>query len=161
MIRVRVITEGRGNVCDLCHSTSHRSGFLGLFGELLCDNNTYPNSNKLLKKLKNISKKYGIKNFEKVEKGDYLCKVNGESNYVNRSVIIGNDTIQIGIYDDIEHMIISFFHEIGHIYNIKNNMINSEPVAWIYALYLANENNFRFKQSTYEWVIKQLNTYNI
>lgn len=116
---------------------------------------------RIIKKLKRISKTYGIKYFEKIEKGDYLCKLNGEDSYINRSVIIGNDHIQIGIYDNIEHMIASFFHEIGHIYNTKNNKINSESEAWIYAFYLAKKNGFELSQDAYEWAIEKLRSYNL
>jgi hypothetical protein len=40
----RVLREGIGHFCVNCHSTSSKSGFLGLFGERLCDNKECPNS---------------------------------------------------------------------------------------------------------------------
>jgi len=40
----RVIKEGGGNYCNNCNSTSSKIGFLGLFGERLCDNPECPNS---------------------------------------------------------------------------------------------------------------------
>ena len=40
----RVIKEGAGHFCNKCNSTSSKVGFLGLFGERLCDNPKCPNS---------------------------------------------------------------------------------------------------------------------
>lgn len=46
----RYTREGAGNWCENCGSTSHKSGFMGLFGERLCDNNECPNSKSRFKK---------------------------------------------------------------------------------------------------------------
>lgn len=40
----RVLREGVGHFCTNCGSTSSKVGFLGLFGERLCDNEKCPNS---------------------------------------------------------------------------------------------------------------------
>lgn len=40
----RVIREGVGHFCKKCGSTSSKIGYLGLFGERLCDNKKCPNS---------------------------------------------------------------------------------------------------------------------
>lgn len=40
----RVLKEGSGHFCINCGSTSSKVGFLGLFGERLCDNKKCPNS---------------------------------------------------------------------------------------------------------------------
>ena len=40
----RVLREGIGHFCTNCGSTSSKVGFLGLFGERLCDNKKCPNS---------------------------------------------------------------------------------------------------------------------
>ena len=40
----RVLREGVGHFCTNCGSTSSKVGFLGLFGERLCDNKKCPNS---------------------------------------------------------------------------------------------------------------------
>lgn len=41
----RVLRQGATNFCE-CGSTAHRTGFLGLLGELACDNDKCPNSKK-------------------------------------------------------------------------------------------------------------------
>jgi hypothetical protein len=40
----KVLKEGGGHFCNNCNSTSSKVGFLGLFGERLCDNQECPNS---------------------------------------------------------------------------------------------------------------------
>lgn len=40
----RVLREGVGHFCTNCGSTSSKVGFIGLFGERLCDNEKCPNS---------------------------------------------------------------------------------------------------------------------
>jgi hypothetical protein len=40
----RIIREGGSHFCNICKSTTYKVGFLGLFGERLCDNNECVNS---------------------------------------------------------------------------------------------------------------------
>lgn len=40
----KVLREGVGHFCTNCGSTSSKVGFLGLFGERLCDNKKCPNN---------------------------------------------------------------------------------------------------------------------
>lgn len=40
----KIIKEGSGHFCNKCNSTSSKVGFLGLFGERLCDNSKCINS---------------------------------------------------------------------------------------------------------------------
>jgi hypothetical protein len=40
----KIIKEGGGHFCNKCNSTSSKVGFLGLFGERLCDNSKCINS---------------------------------------------------------------------------------------------------------------------
>ena len=40
----RVIRDGCGNFCSNCNSTASRNGFLGIFGEMLCHNDSCENS---------------------------------------------------------------------------------------------------------------------
>jgi len=40
----RIIREGVGHFCDICHSTSSKYGFLGVFGKRFCDNPKCPNN---------------------------------------------------------------------------------------------------------------------
>lgn len=44
----RIIREGASNFCE-CGSSAYKSGFMGWFGELLCDNDECPNSKKRFK----------------------------------------------------------------------------------------------------------------
>ncbi len=34
----RILVEGHIRKCPKCNSTAHKSGFLGLFGRIVCDN---------------------------------------------------------------------------------------------------------------------------
>ena len=95
----------------------------------------------------------------KIEKGDIYCKSNGEDIYLNKSYIIGNDEIQIGIYENLDFLIISFFHELGHIVYSKNGLYNSEIESWLNGFKLAKEYGYDFNINTYIWVMEQLLTY--
>lgn len=114
----------------------------------------------ILSNLTKIAKKYGIKEFIKVERGDEACKANGVDSYINSSYICGNDRIEIGIYSDVELMIVSFFHELGHIVNNKEGMFNSEKQAWKIGFKLAKQHHYYFCGNTYKWAKEQLNSYN-
>ena len=117
--------------------------------------------NKIIEDLISISKKYGIKKFHKIEKGDQYCIWNGEDSYINKSYICGNDEIEIGIYENDELMIASFFHELGHITDQKvKGYYNSEEDAWKIGFKLAKEHGYSFCDDTYKWCEEQFNTYN-
>lgn len=116
--------------------------------------------NDVVEKLRLISKNYGIKEFVKVEKNDYLCECNGEDSYINSSYICGKDRIELGIYDDTELMIASFFHELGHITDQKvKGYYNSEEDAWKIGFKLAKKHGYIFSENTYKWCRQQLETY--
>lgn len=116
--------------------------------------------NSTVEKLRLISKNYGIKKFIKVERGDHYCDCNGEDSYINRSFICGKDEIELGIYEDEELMIASFFHELGHITKEKvKGFFNSEEDAWIIGFELAKKHGYVFSDNTYKWCKEQLNTY--
>ena len=114
---------------------------------------------KTVNDLSEIAKLYGISEFIKVERGDELCILNGEDGYINHSYICGNYRIEIGIYNDNELMIASFFHELGHIVNSKNNRFNSEESAWKIGFQLAKKHGYDFSNKTYKWTKDQLKTY--
>ena len=115
---------------------------------------------KLIDKLIEIAKVYGFEKVIKVERGDERCQANGEDWYINSSYVIGCTEIQIGIYDDNELLIASFFHELGHIVGSKNNRFNSEEKAWEIGFQLAKEYGYTFSDKTYKWAKEQLETYN-
>jgi DNA polymerase III delta prime subunit len=109
--------------------------------------------------LKLIAEKYGIKEFVKVESGDQLCIYNGEDCYINKSYICGQARIELGIYENIELMIISFFHELGHIVNSVGDFYNSEEKAWKIGFKLAESYEYNFSDETHKWCEEQLATY--
>ena len=111
----------------------------------------------IISELNNISYKYGMK-LIKVEKGDKYCLANGEDAYINSSHLAG-DEIYLGIYDDEELLISSFFHELGHIVESKNNQFNSETQAWLIGFKLAKQYGYKFSEKAYIWAIEQLSTY--
>ncbi len=113
----------------------------------------------IIKELKVIAKKYGVKKVIKVQPGDEYCHANGEKSYRNRSVIAGCDEIYLGIFDDEELMIASFFHEIGHVVNMKNNKLNSESVAWLNGFKVAKKYGYVFSVNAYVWAIEQIASY--
>lgn len=99
--------------------------------------------------------------------GDEYHLSNGDV-YANRSYIIGNDIIQLGIYDDINLKLISLFHEIGHIIVSNNHSYEEilnfsefeiEKLAWDYGYKEAELYNIQFSKESKEWALKQLNTY--
>jgi hypothetical protein len=115
--------------------------------------------------LKEIAENRGIQLIE-VQLGDELCKANGEDSYINHSYVCGNDRIELGIYDDPEKRIISFFHEIGHtmvsdrsIKRVKYDTYKCERLAWKYGLRLAKFYGFKFNKETKKWAKEQLNSY--
>ena len=90
---------------------------------------------KLIIIMKKICKELGIK-LHFVKKKDRWCKGNGEFMYSKTSWVSGNE-IWVGMYEDFEIKVISFFHELGHIlcytqYGLNRNDCNyeEEHSAW-------------------------------
>lgn len=123
------------------------------------DKNFIANQRLVLSSLRAIARKYGIKKLVKVKSGDKYCLANGEDTYLNSSYLIGGDEVHVGIYDDEELLIASFFHELGHIVENKNNKYNSETVAWLNGFKLAKQHGYTFTEKVYLWAIEQLSTY--
>ena len=115
----------------------------------------------LTEHLSNIGKIYGIKKVTNIDNRDHeYCLVNGVETYLNKSFIIGAEEIVLGIYDDNELLIASFFHELGHIIKHENNMFNTEEQAWKIGFEVAREHGFTFSIKTHKWAYEQLCTYN-
>ena len=74
-----------------------------------------------------------------------------------------DDTICMGEYDDENNLLISLFHEIGHILNPKRNKIdlkyNKEKRAWKSGLREAKKFGIVFPFSAYRYAISRLRTY--
>lgn len=113
----------------------------------------------IVQTLSYIAKKHGIKKFIKVEPGDRYCLANGQENYENRSYIIGDDELELGIYKNQELMVASFFHELGHITDTKDGIYNSETKAWLIGFKLAKQYGFEMSPETYLWALEQLSSY--
>lgn len=113
----------------------------------------------VISSLRAIANNHGIIKFVKVESGDEYCLANGEDAYINRSYLVGSDEIYLGIYSDEQLLIASFFHELGHIIENKDNKYNSETVAWLIGFKLAKQYGFEFTTDVYLWAIEQLSTY--
>lgn len=94
--------------------------------------------------------------------GDPECLSMGDDYYTNSSFCYG-DVILIGLYDDQELKVISFFHELGHILDPDRPHVNKyemEAVAWKIGIEKAKEYNILFSPETLEWADVQLETYN-
>lgn len=116
---------------------------------------------KLENKLIKVAKKYGVHAVIFVEPGDIHCTNNGIEKYIERSFIVGNDMIYLGIYKDLELLVISFFHELGHIVKSKGEKYNSEEEAWKIGIELAKEERLEFSENALNWAKTQLSTYQI
>lgn len=120
----------------------------------------------IIDNLKSIAKEYKQELY-KIEKGDEYCIANGEENYINKSYI-GNK-IELGIYDDEELMIASFFHELGHVIDKTEWWIDAdetttykaEKMAWELGFELSKKYGYEFSEKTYQWCNEQLKTYKI
>jgi hypothetical protein len=109
----------------------------------------------------NICKEQGVEKFNQVVKGDKFCKSNGYDNYINSSYSTF-DEIWLGIYDDEELKVVSFFHELGHIKDpIKqhDNKFDQEKKAWDVGYELAKKYGITFTDKSKNWADEQLKTY--
>jgi hypothetical protein len=118
-----------------------------------------------VKNLYKIAETYNIKIHE-IIKGDSYCKSMGEDWYKNSSYIAGKE-IYLGIYDDDELKIISFFHELGHSltppykneHSYKISKYEFEKIAWKIGLKKAKNHNYSFSFKSLRWAVKQLQSY--
>lgn len=113
---------------------------------------------KTIDRLSAIAKSYGIE-LVKIHVGDKIYSANPANWYLNRSFICGKNEILLGLYEDEELMVVSFFHELGHVVDSKNGWYNSERQAWKIGIRLAKQQGFTFSDKTYKWVTEQLLTY--
>lgn len=89
--------------------------------------------------------------------------MNGEDKYFGRSWVSGNE-IWLGIYEDEELKILSFFHELAHVFNKRFplNYITKyqmEKAVWNTAFLVARKYGYTFSEKAIEWADKQLETY--
>lgn len=118
------------------------------------------------KKLSTICNDYNI-NLIFITSGDKYCIANGEDIYENNSYMIGNDELQLGMYDNEDIRLASMFHEIGHtlvendwMETIKYNKVKIEAKAWELGFVEAEKYGFKFNQiSVFNYVEKCLQSY--
>jgi hypothetical protein len=91
-----------------------------------------------------------------IEKGDLK----------NNAYVIGDDEIILGLYDDDDLKFAAFFHEIGHtlVTESFSEMINYDMMlieyqAWIEGLKVAKKYGYRFKNKTFKYILKSINSY--
>jgi len=114
--------------------------------------------------MKYVAAEYNIK-LVQVVKGDKYCVADGEESYINRSFIIGNDEIQLGIYESDELRCASFFHELGHTMvtddfaQVVEGMWHIEVMAWRIGFNTAKGYDILFSDSTTKWAEEQIATY--
>lgn len=107
-------------------------------------------------------------NVIEVQEGDEHCKANGVDKYINCSYC-SNDEIYLGIYDDQELKLLSFFHELGHLKDTtdwdweldtrKNAQYKIEQRAWEIGYEIALLNHIEFSDKAKQWALEQLETY--
>jgi len=100
--------------------------------------------------LDNYSKKYDI------EKEDLQ----------NNAYVIGDEEIILGIYEDKDLRIASFFHEIGHtlisdkfLEMIDHDLMLVEYQAWIEGLKIAKKYGYKFSNKMFNYILKSVNSY--
>lgn len=92
-----------------------------------------------------------------------------EDSYTNCSSCAGSDEIFLGVYEDPELRMLSFFHELGHCVSAKLGQIPdyedlpyyhySEALAWQVGLSLASTYNIEFSPKALTWAKEQLGSY--
>lgn len=89
---------------------------------------------------------------------DYPSNVSmPEDHFANRSFCIGPNTVILGIYEDAELRLASFFHEVGHLVNKDGDQLG----AWGTGLDLAASLGVVFSKETLSWCQKQAKTYDL
>ena len=111
---------------------------------------------------KEIAKEYGLK-CHIVKPNDKWCKANGIDQYTNNSCCSPNE-IWVGIFENKEWEIASFFHEIGHIMirftPPSPTKWNLELDAWLYGLREAQKYGYFISPETFdEFIVPCLNSY--
>ncbi len=97
-----------------------------------------------------------------VEPGDKYIQANGLDTYDNRSYCIGKDKIVVGIYEDDELFLVSFYHELAHClfdYDRNTSIYAFEQAVWENTFKLLEEHDYKISDNTAVWCLEQLNSY--
>jgi hypothetical protein len=113
-----------------------------------------------------IGLRYGITVY-KVERGDKWWNANGPDAYLNESACAGRDEIWVGVYDNKDEEIASFFHELGHcispnmedFHHTEYSIFHVELDAWMVGLIEAYKYKYLMKPSTFKYMVKCLESY--
>ncbi len=97
---------------------------------------------------------------------DKYCKANGIDTYMNTSYCTGHiknkANIFIGIYNDEELKILSFFHELAHVIGRPDDFATkylNEKYTWALSYELAKQYNINFSKKAKRWARIALSTY--
>ena len=116
-----------------------------------------------------IASNYNIKVY-KIELGDENCVANGTEMYLNRSFCGGKDEIWIGIHDNKDEEIASFFHELGHCItkelckyeiskDVQNGSFTAELDAWMVGLIEGYKYGYLLPRSCFDFMINGIKSY--
>lgn len=107
------------------------------------------------------AKKYNVKLIDVAVTTDYHKTVNmPEETFIEHSCNIGDEII-IGLYNNPERRLVSFFHEVGHtLYEgDAKNKYDQECRAWQACFRLLKEEKIPVTEETTRWCREQLKTY--
>lgn len=116
-----------------------------------------------------IAKDYNIKLINITQKNiDKYSKIYEikKSELINNAYIIGDEEIILGIYDDKDLKFAAFFHEVGHslisenfLKLINHDLMLLEYQAWIEGLKVAKKYGYKFKDKTFKYILRTINSY--
>lgn len=75
---------------------------------------------------------------------------------------MGDKTIYLGEFENEEFLLLTFFHEMGHVLDKSycySNKYDEENAAWLIAYKLANKYNIKFSNDAINYGLKCLKTY--
>ena len=110
--------------------------------------------------IKDIEERFNIKIIDARKNPDIHKEVGMDlESFINKSYS-SNENIWLGFYEDDELRVVSLFHELGHnLIRESMSKYEQEKNAWDIGLKLALEYGITFSLKTFEWVKKQLETY--
>lgn len=105
-----------------------------------------------------LIKRYKL-SIHQISPNDPYIKANGIDYYINKSYY-SNPIIILGIYNNKQKQLISFFHELGHhLAPYPKSIYQNEYHAWIIGLSIAKTHKIKFNKNILKFATKQLNTH--